>query len=140
MYSTYQIKNKINPTSYSLAQLHSFVEAITDDLYLRLYTICLFSPVFCSFFFFCSHFKVNTSNHFQQSLTLCNNDRWQYLTNICNTRVLEVDMRDEANGLEGDKERNNSSTFFFPPVCFSGSFFLFLFNSSLSNSSRMPTF
>ena len=62
MYNTYKIKNKINPTSYSLAQLHSFVEAITDDLYLRLYTICLFSQFFVLFY---SHFKVNTSNHFQ---------------------------------------------------------------------------
>lgn len=50
-YCTVHIKdgNKINPTSYSLAQLHSFAEAITDDWYLRLYTICC---LFSSFLFF----------------------------------------------------------------------------------------
>lgn len=57
------MENKINPTSYSLAQLHSFVEAVTDDSYLRLYTICIFSS-FLFFFFFVVIFKVNTSNHF----------------------------------------------------------------------------
>lgn len=56
----YISKSKENqPYGLQSSTATELVEAITDDVFLRLYTICIFS----SFIFFFSHRKVNTSNH-----------------------------------------------------------------------------